>query len=146
MTSLILANFPLRHKYKRFSFVTWKENTRLREVTQRYQYICAVYRSTTKMRCWQLHNLTPNYCIAWPLEVHSIKPEHNHGYANFPHAEVKRIWLTIPNTREVLYPQKLALTSLTGGGRYVGIVRSRTKATEFSLVFLILKKSTSLHP
>jgi len=34
-----------------------------------------------------------------------------------------------------LYPQKLALTSPTGGGRSVGIVRSRTKATDFSLVF-----------
>jgi len=33
-----------------------------------------------------------------------------------------------------LYPQKLALTSPTGGGRSVGIVRVRTKATEFSLV------------
>jgi len=33
-----------------------------------------------------------------------------------------------------LYPEKLALTSPTGGGRSVGIVRSRTKATEFSLV------------
>jgi len=32
------------------------------------------------------------------------------------------------------YPQKLALTSPTGGGRSVGIVRVRTKATEFSLV------------
>ena len=32
-----------------------------------------------------------------------------------------------------LYPQKLALTSPSGGGRSVGIVRSRTKATEFSL-------------
>jgi hypothetical protein len=32
-----------------------------------------------------------------------------------------------------LYPQKLALTSPTGGGRSVGIVRSRTKAMEFSL-------------
>ena len=32
------------------------------------------------------------------------------------------------------YPQKLVLTSPTGGGRSVGIVRSRTKATEFSLV------------
>jgi hypothetical protein len=30
-----------------------------------------------------------------------------------------------------LYPKKLALTSPTGGGRSVGIVRSRTKATEF---------------
>jgi hypothetical protein len=33
-----------------------------------------------------------------------------------------------------LYLQKLALTSPTGGGRSVSIVRSRTKATEFSLV------------
>jgi len=33
-----------------------------------------------------------------------------------------------------LYPQKLALTSPTGGGRSVGIVRVRIKATEFSLV------------
>ena len=31
-----------------------------------------------------------------------------------------------------LYPQKLALTSPTGGGRSVGIVRVRTKAMEFS--------------
>jgi hypothetical protein len=36
-----------------------------------------------------------------------------------------------------LYPQKLALTSPTGGGRSVGIVRSRTKATEFSLVYCV---------
>ena len=35
-----------------------------------------------------------------------------------------------------LYPQKLALTSPTGGGHSVGIVRVRTKATEFSLVLL----------
>ena len=33
------------------------------------------------------------------------------------------------------YPQKLAITSPTGGGRSVGIVCSRTKATEFSLVY-----------
>ena len=33
-----------------------------------------------------------------------------------------------------LYPQKLALTSPTGGGRSVGIVRSRTKTTEFFFV------------
>ena len=31
----------------------------------------------------------------------------------------------------MFYPQKLALTSPTGGGRSVGIVRVRTKATEF---------------
>ena len=35
-----------------------------------------------------------------------------------------------------LYPQKLALTSPTGGGRSVGIVRSRAEAMEFSLVLV----------
>jgi hypothetical protein len=38
--------------------------------------------------------------------------------------------------RDTLYPQKLALTLPTSGGRSVGIVRSRTKATEFSLVLV----------
>ena len=38
-----------------------------------------------------------------------------------------------------LYPQKLALTSPTGGGRSVGIVRSRTKATEFFYVYKLKK-------
>ena len=43
-----------------------------------------------------------------------------------------------------LYPQKLTLTSPTGGGgRSVGIVRSRTKATEFS--FFIFYETESLH-
>jgi len=32
----------------------------------------------------------------------------------------------------LLYPQKVALTSPTGGGHSVGIVRVPTKATEFS--------------
>ena len=36
-----------------------------------------------------------------------------------------------------LYPQKLALNSPTGGGRSVGIVRSRTKATEFSFSLIL---------
>jgi hypothetical protein len=33
--------------------------------------------------------------------------------------------------RDALYPQKLTLTSPTRGGSSVGIVRSRTQATEF---------------
>jgi hypothetical protein len=37
--------------------------------------------------------------------------------------------------RDILYPQKLALTSQTSGGLSVGIVRSRTQATEFVLFF-----------
>ena len=36
-----------------------------------------------------------------------------------------------------LYPQKLALTSPTGGSRSVSIVHVRTKATEFSLVSIM---------
>jgi len=36
-----------------------------------------------------------------------------------------------------LYPQKLALISSTGGGRSVGIVRVRTKATAFSLLYTL---------
>jgi hypothetical protein len=32
--------------------------------------------------------------------------------------------------RNTLYPQKLALTSPTSGGRSVGVVRSQTKTTE----------------
>ena len=40
-----------------------------------------------------------------------------------------------------LYPQKLALTLPTGGGRSVGIVRSRTKATEFSFSLACLFNS-----
>jgi hypothetical protein len=35
---------------------------------------------------------------------------------------------------DTLYPQELALTSPTNGGRSVGIARLRTKATEFCLV------------
>jgi len=36
-----------------------------------------------------------------------------------------------------LYPQKLALTSPTGGGRSVGIVRVRTKTTEYLTKFFL---------
>jgi len=45
-----------------------------------------------------------------------------------------------------LYPQKLALSSPTGGGRSVGIVRVRTKATEFledTPLYLLNGKSTN---
>jgi hypothetical protein len=37
--------------------------------------------------------------------------------------------------RGTLYPQELTLTSSTSGDRSVGMVRSRTQAMEFSLVF-----------
>ena len=44
-----------------------------------------------------------------------------------------------------LYPQKLALTSPTGGGRSVGMVRSRTKATEFSFSFSVFHTKHTLN-
>jgi hypothetical protein len=40
--------------------------------------------------------------------------------------------------RDTFYLQKLALTSPTSGGRSVGIVRLRTKATEFCLFEICL--------
>jgi len=43
-----------------------------------------------------------------------------------------------------LYPQKLALTSPTGGGRSVGMVRSRTKATEFSFSLVLVRNSQKI--
>jgi hypothetical protein len=46
--------------------------------------------------------------------------------------------------RGTLCPQTLALTSPTSGGRSVGIVRSRTQATEFSLVHALALVDESL--
>ena len=43
-----------------------------------------------------------------------------------------------------LYPKKLALTSPTGGGRSVGIVRSRTKATEYMVYVYFSRISTGV--
>jgi hypothetical protein len=40
--------------------------------------------------------------------------------------------------RDTIYPQKLALTSPTSSGRSIGIVRSRTLATEFFITEYLL--------
>jgi hypothetical protein len=40
--------------------------------------------------------------------------------------------------RDTLYPQKLALTSPKSGGRLVGIVRLRTKATELTTYIITI--------
>jgi hypothetical protein len=44
---------------------------------------------------------------------------------------------------DTLYPQKSALTTPTSGGRSVGILRSRTQATEF-IFFLVFCSFLSL--
>jgi hypothetical protein len=46
-------------------------------------------------------------------------------------------------TRHPLYPQQLALTSPTRGGRSVGIVRLRTQATVFSFSFSFFSSNES---
>jgi hypothetical protein len=48
--------------------------------------------------------------------------------------------------RNILYPQKLALTSLKSGGRSVGIVRSRSKATEFVCFVVVVCSSSAGAP
>jgi hypothetical protein len=50
--------------------------------------------------------------------------------------EIKAVGISCANHVTPLYPQKLALTSPTGGSRSVGMVRSRTKATEFVCLFV----------
>jgi hypothetical protein len=54
--------------------------------------------------------------------------------------EIREYGLKDPSRkpRDFIYPQKLALTSPTSGGRSVGIVRSRTEATGF--VFFCLSE------
>jgi hypothetical protein len=60
----------------------------------------------------------------------SIKPE-IHGLVD-----------PLRRPRDTLYQQKLTLTSLISGGRSVGILCLRAKATEFKFVFLIVFKVT----
>jgi hypothetical protein len=48
--------------------------------------------------------------------------------------------------RSTLYPQKLTLTSETSGGGSVGIVRSRTQATEFSCPVVQVSKGSRQVP
>jgi hypothetical protein len=51
--------------------------------------------------------------------------------------------------RDKPYPQQLALTSPTSGGRSVGIFRSRTKATQFSLyldIIVVMSCKKSMNP
>ena len=59
--------------------------------------------------------------------------------------EIKAVGIRYADHVTPLYPQKLALTSPTGGGRSVGTVRSRTKATEFFVLFSLQGFSETFH-
>jgi hypothetical protein len=51
------------------------------------------------------------------------------------HVHFYSVFLSLRWPRNTLYPQRLALTSPTSGGRSVGIVRLRTTTTELSFFF-----------
>ena len=73
------------------------------------------------------------------------------GGSRFRKQRLTAVGTRCANHMTPLYPQKLALTLPTGGGRSVGMVRSRTKATEFSLVLGGLENhcvglKTTTHP
>jgi hypothetical protein len=66
-----------------------------------------------------------------------ILPFRDHKIAKIARAPVCKTEITAVGIRRAdhatsFYPQKLALTSLTSGGLSVGIVLSRTKATELN--------------
>jgi hypothetical protein len=46
--------------------------------------------------------------------------------------------------RGTLYPQKLAITSPTSGGRSVGVVHSRTQTMEFFIIIFIYQSWTEV--
>jgi hypothetical protein len=48
--------------------------------------------------------------------------------------------------RGTLYPQKLAITSPTSGGRSVGIVRSRSQTMEFFLILMLTDSTEKKSP
>jgi hypothetical protein len=61
----------------------------------------------------------------------------NSGFSGLENREYDRgDPLRLP--RNTLYPQKLALSSPTCGGRWVGIVYLRTKTTEFFFLILVV--------
>jgi hypothetical protein len=71
-----------------------------------------------------------------PLSLVSTIEELPHGKISGSCLENREYGRRDPSRlpRGILYPQKLAITSSTSGGRSVGIVRSWTQTMEFSLV------------
>jgi hypothetical protein len=73
------------------------------------------------------------YCI---LSKFGLKIESTE-LVQFPvyKTEITAVGISRADHATPLYPQKLALTSPTSGSRSVGLVRSRTKATEVCYVY-----------
>jgi hypothetical protein len=81
---------------------------------------------------------TPDHCFC----SHKLLSSEINFICNVEFGSVKKIEITAigdPSRcpRDTLYPQNLVLTPPTSGGRWVGIVRSRTQATEFSRIWIL---------
>jgi hypothetical protein len=70
------------------------------------------------------------FSFGWYLSF-SLLQVHTTCFGLIGHLQVYKLVLQ-GNRYCRFYPQKLAITSLTSGGRSVGIIRSRILATEFS--------------
>jgi hypothetical protein len=101
-----------------------------------------IQRSGFDSRCYQ---------ISWevlsleqgPLSLVSTTEElleRKYSGAGLENPDYGRTGSAVPTTRQPSIHRKLALNSPTSGGRSVGIVRSRTKATELELVMWPLYK------
>jgi hypothetical protein len=87
----------------------------------------------------------PSLCLTSEIFIHhflevsyvyicmctSPTPERLDGYYSYPALSTESVALTTQHPLSA----KVGTTSPTSGGRSIGIVRSRTKATEFTLVF-----------
>jgi hypothetical protein len=92
------------------------------------------------MNCKGLCVITLVVMVTVPVNTHHATSKQDTSFCIF----LSSVGIRCADHATPLYLQKLALTSPTGGGRSVGIVRSRTKAMEFSLV-LALKLFTIFH-
>ena len=97
-----------------------------------YRYRCPGFDPWRYQIFWVVVGLEPVHSASWASwgQLRSYLNEKSSG------SRSRKQRLTVVGSRcadhvTPLYPQKLALTSPTGGGRSVGIVRVRTKATEF---------------
>jgi hypothetical protein len=81
-----------------------------------------------------------------PLNLVRITEELLEWKSSFSGSRKPRLrpWGSVRWPRDTIYQLKLALTSPTGCGRSIGIVRLRTKTTEFVLMFC-LHQTTRRH-
>jgi hypothetical protein len=70
-----------------------------------------------------------SHVLYWPIYIYIGRLPYAHA-SDLYYFKINDRGNPLGWPRDTLYPQKLPLTSLTSGGRSVGIVRSRTKATE----------------